>query len=187
MRIVSGKYKGHRLKAVPHNKTRPTADKVKESLFHSIGPFFNEGKGLDLFAGSGNLGLEALSRGLDHVVFVDHDYQSVQTIKANIKALQLELQTEVYKNDAYRALKAAAKREKKFDYVFLDPPYEKISYYNLMETLKSQNLLSEGATIICEHAQGDELPKSTETFKIIKQINHSNVIANTIYRYNSRR
>ena len=77
MRVVSGNYKGKGLKAVPGNSTRPTTDKVKEAMFNMIGPYFDGGIGLDLFAGSGGLGIEALSRGLDKVIFVDRDAKSL--------------------------------------------------------------------------------------------------------------
>ena len=90
MRVVSGVCKGRPLKAVPGNTTRPTTDKVKEALFNMIGPYFEGGIGLDLFAGSGGLGLEALSRGLDKVVFVDRDTKAIQTIHENIQACKME-------------------------------------------------------------------------------------------------
>ena len=89
MRVVSGICKGRALKAVPGNTTRPTTDKVKEALFNMIGPYFEGGIGLDLFAGSGGLGIEALSRGLDKVIFIDRDGKAIQTIHENIKTCKL--------------------------------------------------------------------------------------------------
>ena len=80
MRVVSGKCKGHPLKAVPGSSTRPTTDKVKESIFNIIGPYFEGGQALDLFAGSGGLGIEALSRGMDKAIFVDREYKAVATV-----------------------------------------------------------------------------------------------------------
>ena len=81
MRVVSGTAKEEHLKAVPGNATRPTTDKVKEAMFNMIGPYFDGGIGLDLFAGSGGLGIEALSRGMDKVIFVDRDDKAIQTIQ----------------------------------------------------------------------------------------------------------
>lgn len=101
MRVISGKYKSHPIKTVSNQKTRPTSDKVKEALFHSIGPYFPGGSALDLFAGSGGLGIEALSRGVDHVIFVDKDYQANQLIKENIRQLNLTEQCEIYRTDAF--------------------------------------------------------------------------------------
>ena len=91
MRVVSGSCKGKHLKAVPGNTTRPTTDKVKEAIFNMIGPYFDGGIGLDLFAGSGGLGIEALSRGLDKVIFVDRDGKAIQTIRENIHSCGFEI------------------------------------------------------------------------------------------------
>lgn len=84
MRIIAGEYGGRRLKAVPGMKTRPTTDKVKEAMFNMIGPYFNGGKSLDLFAGSGGLSIEAVSRGITTATLIDHQYQAIKTIRDNI-------------------------------------------------------------------------------------------------------
>ncbi|MBJ3791977.1 16S rRNA (guanine(966)-N(2))-methyltransferase RsmD, partial [Bacillus sp. OA1] len=111
MRVVSGKCKGHPLKAVPGNTTRPTTDKVKESIFNMIGPYFDGGIALDLFGGSGGLGIEALSRGIDKVIFVDRDSKAIKVIHQNLESCRVQEQAEVYRNDAERAVKALIKRE----------------------------------------------------------------------------
>src|SRR6478752_9448695 len=110
VRVVSGICKGRPLKAVPGNSTRPTTDKVKEAMFNMIGPYFNGGIGLDLFAGSGSLGIEALSRGLEKVIFVDRDAKAIQIIQENIHNCKIVDAVEVYRNDALRAMKAIIKR-----------------------------------------------------------------------------
>ena len=107
VRVVSGSAKGRPLKAVPGMGTRPTTDKVKEAIFSMIGPYFDGGTVLDLFAGTGGLAIEALSRGMERAVLVDMDPKSIETIRANLKATKMEGQAEVYRNDAVRALKAA--------------------------------------------------------------------------------
>ena len=84
MRIIAGEFGGRRLKAVPGMKTRPTTDKIKESMFNIIGPYFDGGRALDLFAGSGGLSIEAVSRGVDQAVLIDRQYQAIKTIKENI-------------------------------------------------------------------------------------------------------
>lgn len=183
MRVISGKLKGRRLQPVPNMKTRPTSDKVKEAVFHLIGPYFEGGLALDLFAGSGNLGIEAISRGVDRAVFVDQQFKAIETIKFNIKQLGIEDQCEVYRNDAYRALKAASKRGIFFDYVFLDPPYKKFSYLELLNQLEKLNLLNENALIVCEHTNDEQLPHSLENYKIIKQDHYSSLTSITIYRF----
>ncbi|HWO74817.1 MAG TPA: 16S rRNA (guanine(966)-N(2))-methyltransferase RsmD [Bacillus sp. (in: firmicutes)] len=169
MRVIAGTYKGHTLKAVPGMNTRPTTDKVKEAVFHRIGPFFNGGLGLDLFAGSGGLGIEALSRGLDRCIFVDHNGKSIQIIKENISALRIsEEKVEIYKADAKRALKACAKRELQFDLIMLDPPYKLRNHMELVEQIENLNLLKESGMILCEHDAKDVL-SDTSQFSIWKR------------------
>lgn len=180
MRVVSGICKGRPLKAVPGNTTRPTTDKVKEALFNMIGPYFDGGVGLDLFAGSGGLGLEALSRGLDKVIFVDRERNAIQTIHENIQNCRMEDKAEVYRNDADRALKALIKREIHFDYIFLDPPYKKQQLLSLVEKISEHSLLTTGGYIICEHSHDVELPESAGEFSKFKHEKYG-IIAITIY------
>jgi 16S rRNA (guanine(966)-N(2))-methyltransferase RsmD len=182
--VVSGICKGRPLKAVPGNTTRPTTDKVKEALFNMIGPYFNGGIGLDLFAGSGGLGIEALSRGLDKTIFIDREKVAIQTIHDNLKACKFEDKAEVYRNDAERALKALIKREISFDYIFLDPPYKKQQLISLMEQMDEQKLIKNGGHIICEHSHDVVLPQSVGKCIQIKHEKYG-IIAITIYSKNS--
>src|SRR5690625_6853652 len=108
MRVIAGQFKGRRLKTVPGKNTRPTSDKIKEAVFQMIGPFFQGGTCLDLFAGSGSLGIEAISRGMESVVFVDKLGKAIHTIDENIKDLKLEKRTKVTRMKALRALRVAA-------------------------------------------------------------------------------
>jgi len=158
MRVISGTCKGRPLKAVRGNGTRPTTDKVKETMFNVIGPYFSGGKGLDLFAGSGGLGIEALSRGLDHVIFVDRDANAIQTIYHNLALCNMEEKSEVFRNSAERALKAILKRKLQFDLIFLDPPYRKQKLEELLNFIESKNLIAPSGIIICEHSTDVELP-----------------------------
>jgi 16S rRNA (guanine966-N2)-methyltransferase len=180
VRVVSGICKGRPLKAVPGNTTRPTTDKVKEALFNMIGPYFDGGIGLDLFAGSGGLGLEALSRGLDKVIFIDRESKAIQVIQENIRACKFEDQTEVYRNDADRALKALIKREICFDFIFLDPPYKKQQLVSLMEKMDNQDVVKKDGIVVCEHSFDVELPSSVGQFTQIKHEKYG-MIAITIY------
>lgn len=151
MRVISGTAKGRTLKAVPGNGTRPTTDKVKEAIFSMIGPYFDGGAVLDLFAGTGGLGIEALSRGMERAVFVDGDKRSIEIVVQNLKVTRLEDQAEVYRNDALRALKAMAKRDVRFRLVFLDPPYKLRTIETLISALQALNLMESEATIVVEH------------------------------------
>jgi 16S rRNA (guanine966-N2)-methyltransferase len=175
MRVISGSRKGIYLKAVPGNQTRPTTDKVKESIFNIVGPYFNGGIGLDLFAGSGGLGIEAISRGLEKVIFVDRDFKAIQTIKSNIQTCGFEDYSEVYRNESERALKAIVKRGVTFDAIFLDPPYKKQRLVELLEVMDAEKLLNDNGFIVCEHGSellmpervGGFLKKRSESYGII--------------------
>ncbi|WP_442599381.1 16S rRNA (guanine(966)-N(2))-methyltransferase RsmD [Neobacillus sp. D3-1R] len=181
MRVVSGKCKGRSLKAVPGSSTRPTTDKVKEAIFNMVGPYFEEGIGLDLFAGSGGLGIEALSRGLDKVIFVDRDPKAFQIIKENITACDLNDKVEVYRNDSERALKAILKREIKFDFIFLDPPYKMQQLVKLLETIEKEKMLNSNGVIVCEHSSEIQLPDEVGLLKNTKREKYG-IIGISIYQ-----
>ena len=181
MRVVAGERKGMPLKAITGTTTRPTTDKVKESIFNMIGPFFDGGVVLDLFAGSGGLGIEALSRGASKAIFVEKDARAYQTLLENIKKCRYEEVTETYRTDAFRAIKGLMKRDVKLDLLFLDPPYHKTEYYNLLLTLVENNQLSEQAKIVCEHAIDVDLPKEYGCYSLVRQETYGSTII-SIYR-----
>jgi 16S rRNA (guanine966-N2)-methyltransferase len=121
MRVIAGTYGGRTLKAPPGGATRPTSDRVREALFSILGEQTHQARVLDLFAGSGALGLEALSRGAETVTFVDDAHAAIGAIKANLAALGASAQ--VRRHDALRFLGSASERGAQYDLVFLDPPY----------------------------------------------------------------
>nr|WP_275440037.1 16S rRNA (guanine(966)-N(2))-methyltransferase RsmD [Paenibacillus sp. ACRRY] len=170
------------MKAVPGNGTRPTTDKVKEALFSMIGPYFEGGTALDLFAGSGGLGIEALSRGMDKAVFVDLESKSIEVIRANLKATKLEDQAAIYRNDAGRALKALAKRTTRFDLVFLDPPYRMKNGDELMLTMHELELLKPEATIVLEYESKYSYPEQFGPFEQTRKAVYGET-AVSIYAY----
>lgn len=181
MRVIAGDFKGRQLKSVPTHQTRPTTDKVKEAVFHMVGPYFKGGKALDLFAGSGGLGIEALSRGVESCVFVDQQQKAIKTIYDNVKTLKLDDRVEVFRTDAMRAMKAAGKRGLSFQYIFLDPPYKKFSYQELMEALLEHDLLADDGVIICEHDSSEEIPESVGRLNLIKSDIYGTNIGVSIY------
>ncbi|HJV44138.1 MAG TPA: 16S rRNA (guanine(966)-N(2))-methyltransferase RsmD [Bacillota bacterium] len=150
MRVISGTRKGNPLSAVPGKGTRPTVDKVKESIFNMIGPYFDGGIALDLYAGTGGLGIEALSRGVDKVIFVDMNRKAIDIIKQNLEVTHFSEQAEVYKNEASRALKALVKRGLKLDLIFLDPPYAEQKVESEIAILFDYELLNPNARIVVE-------------------------------------
>ncbi|QQE76069.1 16S rRNA (guanine(966)-N(2))-methyltransferase RsmD [Brevibacillus composti] len=159
MRVIAGEHRGRRLTAVPGKGTRPTTDKIKESIFNMIGPYFSGGWVLDLYAGTGGLGIEALSRGMDKAVFVEKDLKAFSVVKQNVAACRLEDRAELYRNDAGRALKLLAKRGVVFDLVFLDPPYAHQRIAEEMMEMQALRLLAEDAWIVAEHDSGFRLPE----------------------------
>ncbi|MGO0061795.1 16S rRNA (guanine(966)-N(2))-methyltransferase RsmD [Brevibacillus fluminis] len=182
MRVIAGEFKGRALAAVPGKGTRPTTDKVKESIFSMIGPYFSGGIALDLYAGTGGLGIEALSRGVERVIFVDADAKAVSVIKGNLEKVQATDKAEVYRNDAARALKALTKRDVKFSVVFLDPPYAYQKIAAEMAILQDTGLLADGCWIVAEHDAEFKLGAQIADCVLQKQATYGDTTI-SIYRY----
>lgn len=181
MRVVAGERKGMPLKAITGMTTRPTTDKVKESIFNMIGPFFNGGIALDLFAGSGGLGIECLSRGAEKAIFVEKDGRAFQTLQENIKKCRYDKVVELFRTDANRAVKGLLKRDIQIDYLFVDPPYRKVEYYDLVLLLVEGGKLSKDAIIVCEHAAEVNLPSTYGSFTLTREESYGGTIV-SIYR-----
>lgn len=163
MRVISGKYRGKRLFSPTDDRVRPTTDRIKETLFNilaSRGGVY--GDVLDLFAGSGALGIEALSRGAERAVFVDKDPDSVRLTKSNLRHVGAD--AEVYNTDYRVALKKLAGRT--FDFIFLDPPYHLHIEAELVETIDALSLLAANGTIIIERDMKNNLIKWPESYII---------------------
>ncbi len=150
MRIVAGLYGGRRIAAPPGDTTRPTSDRVREALFSVLGPLDGQVV-LDLFAGSGALGLEALSRGAARAAFVERDRRALQALRANITALGLaEGQAIVRPGDATRLARDAVARAEAYDLVFLDPPYRLAAGLGAALGATLAGLLAAGARVVTE-------------------------------------
>ena len=151
MRIVGGKYR-HRIIVYPDdaNHTRPTKDRVREAIFSAIGDITNA-RVLDLYAGSGAMGIEALSRGATHAVFVDISPIAIKTIKENIANLKIDNnEYEVIKNKDVAAIEYLKEKGRPFDLIILDPPYEEGQYEVVVTKLNEAHLISENAIIVME-------------------------------------
>ncbi|MBR2569689.1 MAG: 16S rRNA (guanine(966)-N(2))-methyltransferase RsmD [Paenibacillus sp.] len=181
MRVISGSARGRTLKAVPGMNTRPTTDKVKEALFSMIGPYFEGGVVLDLFAGTGGLGIEAISRGMDKAIFIDMDTKAIDTIRYNVKVASVESKAEIYRNDAKRALKVLEKRGSQFDLVFMDPPYRYTDADQLLATMIEGQLLGEDAVIVIEHDSAHQYPETIQSFTSWKQAKYGDTTL-SLYR-----
>jgi 16S rRNA (guanine966-N2)-methyltransferase len=150
-RIISGTAKGLRLKSVPGDITRPITDRVKESLFNILGKDIVEATLLDLFGGTGSVGIEALSRGAAYVRFVDLHRAAIATIKANLEHTKLASAAEVVFSDAYALLRQRADRQ--FDYVYIAPPQFKKMWQPAIQILdENPGWLSSGAWVIVQIA-----------------------------------
>ena len=158
MRVITGSARGRRLKEPVGRDIRPTTDKVKESLFNIV-QFDIEGRRvLDMFAGTGQLGIEALSRGAREAVFLDEDSRAVRLVKENLAACGLE--GRVLQGDAIGLLRALGK----FDVIFIDPPYDAGLAVRALEEIKKIDILSDGGIIVCETRQETVLPMLGEPY-----------------------
>lgn len=166
MRIVAGEFGGRPLKTLAGKTTRPTTDKVKGAMFNMIGPFFEGGRVLDLYAGSGGLAIEAISRGMTQAVLVERDRSAQAIVQANIKITKSEKQFQLLKMDAKKALSQLSGH---FDLVFLDPPYAKEQIVAVVTELEDRQLLAEDVMIVCETDKMVALPKEISAFGIWKQ------------------
>jgi len=161
MRIISGICRGRKLNTLEGDNTRPTADRVKESVFNILGNFVIDRKVLDLFAGSGNLGLEALSRGAASCVFVDSSKDAMKVIEKNIEACRFQEKAKTYLCEFRSAISKFQKGQ--FDLVFLDPPYHKGMG---VEALKLISDVVMDETIVVLETDGDEeVPEVVEAFE----------------------
>jgi 16S rRNA (guanine966-N2)-methyltransferase len=166
VRVIGGALGGRRLPGRVARGTRPTGDRVREALFSILGPLDGSAV-LDLFAGTGALGIEALSRGADRAVFVDRDRGAVQAIRANLAALGLGPErAQVRPGDAARALQDAALRREAYDLVFLDPPYEPAAGLHALLAERLPPVLAPGARVVAERGRRSpppiDLPLLTE-------------------------
>ncbi len=160
-RIIGGAGKGRRLKAAAGDSTRPTGARVRQVLFDILAPVVPGCRFLDAFAGSGGVGLEALSRGAATVVLVDHGAAAVEAAKANARALaRAGGEVQVFRQDARTAMGALADRGMRFDVVFLDPPYASDLYEPLLSLLAGGSLLAEGGVVVAEHFHKRPLPET---------------------------
>ncbi len=176
MRVITGLARGKKLNTLEGSDLRPTGARVKEGLFSAI-QFDIEGRRvLDLFAGCGQLGIEALSRGALHSVFCDESANAVSVIKQNLKTCGLEDKATVQRTDFASYLSYC---RAKFDIVFIDPPYHKGLYNKALEL--TAPVVSDFGMIICEHPTNVEIPEDVKDFSAVKSYKYGNVLV-TIYK-----
>lgn len=169
MRVITGSARGRKLKTPENYDIRPTTDNVKESIFNII-QFDIEGRRvLDLFAGTGQLGIECLSRGSAEAVFVDKDKEAIRIIKDNLKTCGMK--ATVMQEDSISFLNHCGK----FDIIFVDPPYDSNLYESALKIINLVDILSEGGIIICEARREKVLPEMTAPYYKRKEYNYGKV------------
>jgi len=155
MRVITGSARGAKLKTLEGLTTRPTSDRVKEAIFNIIQFDIQGRRILDLFGGSGQLAIEALSRGASYAVLVDQSAEAVKVIKENLKKVRFDQQASVFQMDYLRYLSTCKER---FDLIFLDPPYAEKFLENALRKISEIDILSEGGIIVCERPKDKVLP-----------------------------
>lgn len=171
MRIITGRARGVRLDTLQGDLTRPTSERSKEAIFSMLQFEIANSAVLDLFSGSGQLGLEAASRGASLVHLVERDRGAFDIISKNLKKCRLEDACTVYRDDSIAFLKKQVSQ--KYDIVFLDPPYATDLINEALEVLLERKLLNEGAFLVCESDRSDVLnEKNSASFDLIKTLKH---------------
>lgn len=169
MRVITGTAKGRKLKAPKGMETRPTTDRTKESLFNIIGLKAQDAYILDLFAGTGAIGIEALSRGAEKAVFVEHNSQAVKIINDNLTLTRLAEKAEILTMDSFRALERLAAANRPFDIIFIDPPYLKDLEKKALKIIDHHKLLTSEGVVITESSKRDQMPEKIETLQLVRQ------------------
>lgn len=171
MRVITGSARNKRLRTLPGNDVRPTTEKVKEAVFSAIHFELENSKVLDLFAGCGQIGIEALSRGADSAVFCDNSKDSIDIINENLETCCFKDRARVIRSD-YSAFLGTTKE--KFDICFLDPPYF-AGYYDSAMTMLSA-VIKNGGKVLCEHPDSVKLPDSYGNLKKVKDYRFSKIV-----------
>lgn len=166
MRIITGDLKGRRLYSPTDNKIRPTSDKVKESIFNMIAEYTEDAIVIDLFCGTGNMGLEAISRGARRVYFIDKARESILLTKKNIAHCKSEDKAILIGADYERGLTAI---KEKVDLIFLDPPYKAGYLEDCIKRIDKASLLAPRGILVCEHSSEERLPDSIESMVKLKE------------------
>lgn len=169
LRIISGSLRGKKLHTLPGKKIRPTADRLRESIFNILASRIHKATVLDLFAGTGALGLEAISRGAERAVFIDNDRQALSVIARNIEACNFSNRAQIIRWDIKRNLNCLQAFNPPFDLVFIDPPYNQKTIHPALHNLFKSACLRSEACVVLEHSVDEPLENDLEAFEIVDQ------------------
>lgn len=175
MRVVSGTLRSRKIVAVEGMETRPTADKIKEAIFSRIGPYFSGGIMLDGYSGSGNMAIEAISRGMSEAYACDISKQAIATIQNNIKSLKIEQQVHVHQVKIENLLVEVANKQLKFDLIYFDPPYLLQKNEKLMRLIDEADLLQEDGHLILESRKEDCFAEKIGKLLKIKEVIYGSI------------
>ena len=173
MRIISGQYRGLILKTLKGGKLRPTSEQLRETLFDVLGPAVEGSRFLDAYAGSGAVGLEALSRGAREVVFIEHHRPAAELIRENLRALKIQTGFRLLTSAVLATLERLDEENEPFDFVFLDPPYDAIrEYHTTLRELGRSKLLIPTSFVIAEHSRHVVLEEAYAALRQTRLIRH---------------
>ncbi len=164
MRITAGELKNRKIKSREGRETRPTLERIKEAIFSIIGDKVEKALFLDLYSGTGNIAIEALSRGAARAVMIEQDKDALRIIIENLNNLGLDRRARAYKNDVFRALEILGRKNEKFDIIFLDPPYKENITTDTIKKLSEIGLLEKDGIIISEHSVYEKLDNKIDNF-----------------------
>lgn len=170
MRVIAGIYKGRRLKTLEGLSVRPTSDRLRETLFNILAPRIEGARFADVCAGSGAIGIEALSRGAEHVTFVESSLKVARVISENLRHCEIKTGYRVINRDAIRAAKYFAAENRRFDIIYFDPPYDSDIYSAVMRQIANNNLLAEDGVVIVEHRRQTPLLPNYDQLRPYRQV-----------------
>jgi 16S rRNA (guanine966-N2)-methyltransferase len=176
MRVIGGNLRGRKLCPVRGKNIRPTADRLRESIFNILSNLVRDAWVLDLFAGTGSQGIEALSRGATAAVFIDSNPDAISIIERNLKICRLDDQSRVIRWDIARNLNCLGPPERPFGLLFLDPPYSKGLVRPTLAHLHRRNLCEQNACLVVEHALSEPIPDDLTGFRMEEQRKHGKTL-----------
>lgn len=172
MRVIGGIYRGRRLRTIEGLAVRPTSDRLRETLFNILTPVIAGSRLLDLCAGSGAVGIEALSRRAEHATFVEISRRACSVIEDNIRSLDIKNEATIINREAISALKWMTAEDKQFDIIFFDPPYASDLYEKVMKIVGSGDLLAEGGIMVVEYRAKTPPQSQYGKLQIYRQVKH---------------
>lgn len=178
MRIISGTARGLKLQSLSGSDTRPTLDNVKEAIFSMLFDYVRGARVLDLFAGSGALGIEALSRGAEHADFVDLNPAACKVIKENLTKSRFLDVSKLYTLEAKAYIERAKKDGKKYDLIFLDPPYSLGMLCEVLDCILKSGIIDKGGLVVCEFDNGTDI--DIKDFLLVKDKKYGRVCVNIL-------